>query len=63
MAETPISLSKFRKARARADKKAQADANAVRFGRNKAEKARDQAQSARETGHVDAHRRDDAPDR
>ncbi|MCA8884042.1 MAG: DUF4169 family protein [Rhodobacteraceae bacterium] len=63
MAETPISLSKFRKTRARADKKAQADANAVRFGRSKADKARDAAQAAQQDAHLNAHRRDDAPDR
>lgn len=34
----PINLNKFRKARARADDKAKAAENRVRFGRTKAEK-------------------------
>lgn len=33
----PINLNQHRKARDRAEEKAQADANAVRFGRTKAE--------------------------
>ncbi|APX11403.1 DUF4169 family protein [Tateyamaria omphalii] len=37
---TPINLNKARKARARAEKKARADANAVSFGLTKAEKDR-----------------------
>jgi len=35
---TPINLNTVRKARARANDKAQADANAVKFGRTKAER-------------------------
>ncbi|WP_412563241.1 DUF4169 family protein [Thalassobius sp. MITS945101] len=35
---TVVNLNKFRKAKARADKKVQADENAVKFGRSKAEK-------------------------
>ena len=42
MAE-PINLNRFRKEKARADKKARADANAVRFGRTKAQKDVDKA--------------------
>jgi len=34
----PINLNQFRKAKARADKKARADENAVKFGRTKAQK-------------------------
>lgn len=37
----PINLNKARKARARADAKAKADQNAVRFGRTKAEQVLD----------------------
>ncbi|WP_147104797.1 DUF4169 family protein [Tateyamaria sp. syn59] len=37
---TPVNLNKARKARARAEKKARADANAVTFGLTKAEKER-----------------------
>jgi len=34
----PSNLNKFRKANARVEKRTQADANAVKFGRTKAEK-------------------------
>lgn len=34
----PVNLSRFRKQKARADKKARADQNAIAFGRSKAEK-------------------------
>lgn len=40
---TVVNLNKFRKAKARADQKAQADENAVKFGRSKAEKRLDTA--------------------
>lgn len=40
---TVVNLNKFRKAKARADQKAQADENAVKFGRSKAEKRLDAA--------------------
>ncbi len=40
---TPINLNKVRKARARKDRKAQADANALKFGRTKAERLLDAA--------------------
>lgn len=55
-----ISLGKARKARARVARKASADANAARFGRTKAERAREAAKSARDAAHVDGHKR--APD-
>ena len=48
---TPINLNKVRKARVREDDKARADANAVKFGRTKAERllhaAREQKASDR----------------
>ena len=56
---TPINLGKVRKARARADKKARADANAVKFGRKKAEKSLDEAKAAKARSDLDAHRRDE----
>lgn len=40
----PINLNQARKQRARADAKAKADQNAVRFGRTKAERLLDAAQ-------------------
>ncbi len=39
----PINLNQARKAKTRAEKKAKADQNAVRFGRTKAEKVLDAA--------------------
>lgn len=39
----PVNLNKARKAKARAQKRAQADANAVKFGRTKAERAAETA--------------------
>ena len=44
---TPINLNKARKARARAQKKARADANAVTFGLTKAQKTAVQVENAR----------------
>ena len=41
----PINLNKAGKAKTRAQEKAQADANAVRFGRTKAEKVLDAAKA------------------
>ncbi|MEL7116107.1 MAG: DUF4169 family protein [Pseudomonadota bacterium] len=59
MAEKPISLSKHRKAKARAAKRAQADANAVKFGRTKAEDAHSRAEEDLAAKRLDQHRRDD----
>ena len=42
---SPINLNKLRKARDRAAEKAQADANAVKFGRSKAERMLDAARA------------------
>ena len=58
MADKPISLSKHRKAKTRAAKRATADANAARFGRTKAEKARDAAEAAQSDRRLDGHRLD-----
>ena len=54
-----VNLNKARKARARADKKARADANAVKFGRTKAEKSLDKAKSDKARSDLDAHKRDE----
>ncbi|MFV0244746.1 MAG: DUF4169 family protein [Qingshengfaniella sp.] len=61
MAEAPINLNRARKERARDARRKQAEANAVRFGRSKAEKARDTAEATRQADHLDAHRRDEDP--
>ena len=57
-----VNLTRARKARARDDKRARADANAAKFGRSKAERegaAKDAEKAAR---HLDAHKREDAPE-
>jgi hypothetical protein len=53
-----VNLNKARKAKARTGKKASADANAVRFGRTKAEKSLDKAAADKAARDLDAHRRD-----
>lgn len=56
----PVNLNKFRKAKARVGKQTQADANAAKFGRTKAEKD----QQAQTTNNVvrllDGHKLDTA---
>ncbi|WP_397542080.1 DUF4169 family protein [Roseovarius salis] len=54
----PVNLNRVRKQKARAEKRARADENAVKFGRSKAEKARDEANSERANRHVDGHKRE-----
>lgn len=54
-----ISLSKARKARARADKETAAEANRLKFGRTKAEKLKDAGDKARAEKHIDGHKRDE----
>lgn len=54
----PVNLNKFRKAKARVDKVAQADTNAVKFGRTKGEKQQ-QAQAIDISARLlDGHKRD-----
>jgi hypothetical protein len=53
----PVNLNKVRKARARAEDKARADANATRFGRTKSEKALDKAEQARADRDLDGKKR------
>lgn len=56
---TPINLNKARKARDKADAKARADANAVKFGRTKAERIAEAAREDRAKRLLDGHQRDD----
>lgn len=44
---TPVNLNRYRKAKARAESKARADENAVKFGRTKAEKQAARAEAER----------------
>ncbi len=55
----PINLNKARKERNRAARRLAADANAVKFGRSKAEKKLEAARRAKADDGLDAHRRDD----
>lgn len=54
-----INLNKVRKQRARAAKREQADQNAARHGRSKADRALDAARSDKALQDHEAHRRDD----
>ena len=54
----PINLNKARKAKLRADKRAQADENAVKFGRTKAQVKAEAHEKARSVQHLDQHRLD-----
>lgn len=56
---TPINLNRARKDRARAEDKAKADANAVKFGRTKAERLLEATKSAKATAMLDQHRMDE----
>ncbi|WP_213979623.1 DUF4169 family protein [Sphingomonas sp. dw_22] len=53
-----INLNKARKAKARADKPVRAQENRVRFGRTKAEKAADSAETAKIDRLLDDSKRD-----
>ncbi|MEM8775766.1 MAG: DUF4169 family protein [Pseudomonadota bacterium] len=55
----PVNLNRFRKAKARDEKRAKADENAVKFGRTKAQREVEEAErdAARKT--LDAHRREE----
>jgi hypothetical protein len=52
-------LNHARKARARAEKRRQGDENAVKFGRTKAQKAREESEADKARHTIDAHRKDD----
>lgn len=54
-----ISLSKARKAKARTEKEAAAEANRAKFGRTKGEKLKDATEKARAEKHIDGHKRDE----
>lgn len=56
--EKPVNLNRYRKDKARADRKARADQNAVKFGRTKAQKDTERAETARITRLFDSHKQD-----
>ncbi|OCX63054.1 hypothetical protein BFP70_12615 [Thioclava sp. SK-1] len=49
-------LNRFKKQRARDDRRAQADANAAKFGRSKAQKATETKSVEQANAHLDGHR-------
>ncbi|MBI1416875.1 MAG: DUF4169 family protein [Limimaricola sp.] len=53
MTDAPINLNKVRKLRDRAEAKAQADANAVKHGRTKAERLLEAARQAQAKARLD----------
>ena len=57
MAE-PVNLNRFRKEKARAEKKARADENAVKFGRTKARKAAEKSEKDAAVTRLDGHKRE-----
>ncbi|MEX3315338.1 DUF4169 family protein [Sulfitobacter sp. PS-8MA] len=54
----PINLNKARKARGLAARRVQADENALRFGRSKAEKESARKSAAQTKASLDAHKRE-----
>lgn len=54
----PVNLNRFRKQKARAEKKARADENAVKFGRTRAEKDLDKTKAEKAARDVDGHERE-----
>ena len=54
-----ISLSKVRKAKARTEKEAAAEANRQKFGRTKGEKLKDAAEKSQSEKHLDGHKLED----
>ncbi len=59
MTGQPVNLNRYRKAKARDERKARADENAVKFGRTKAQKAADRTRADKAARDHDAHKRDE----
>ena len=53
-----VNLNKARKAKARKTAKRQAEANSIKFGRTKAEKAQDSAKTEKARRDLDGHKRE-----
>lgn len=54
-----LSFSKARKAKARSEKDATAEANRLKFGRSKAEKLKEATEKAKAGRHIDGHKREE----
>jgi len=59
MTGKPVNLNRFRKERARADKRARADENTVKFGRSKARRRLEESERGKALRDLDNHRRDE----
>ena len=59
MSGAPVNLNRLRKQKARAEKRARADENAVRFGRTKAEKTLERTRAEKAARDLDGHERDE----
>ncbi len=55
----PVNLNRYRKEKARAEKKARADANAVKHGQSKADKTAVKLQQDRQRRDLDGHKVDE----
>ena len=55
----PVNLNRYRKTQARAEDKARADQNAVKFGRSKLEKTLQEARAAKAKRDLDGHKSDE----
>ncbi|NPD19148.1 DUF4169 family protein [Alterinioella nitratireducens] len=55
----PVNLNRARKEKARAEKKARADENAVRFGRAKAERMLEEARARKAARELDGAKREE----
>ena len=58
MSDPPINLNRYRKSKARAEARTAADANAVKFGRTKAERDRIAAEARAAEARIEGHRRE-----
>ena len=56
---TVVNLNKFRKAKAKSDKKSSASINRIKFGRSKAEKASENEDEKKRTELLDRLKRED----
>lgn len=54
----PVNLNRFRKDKARAEKRVRADANAVKHGRTKAQREADAIREAKAKRDLDGHQRE-----
>lgn len=55
----PVNLNRARKDRARVEKRREADANAIKFGRTKTERQAEAARAAREAARLEGHKREE----